>query len=155
MQYISYGHKEFEISKFKKVTNIPEFTKPQGGFWGSRVNAEYGWKEWCDSANYRLYKLNEYIIFELNKDTNVLVINNADILKDLPKNEENKIASKLFCTLDFEKLSKQYDAIEVLISEDKRLYKKLYGWDCDSIFVMNPYVIEVIKTQINEKEESM
>ena len=41
MQYVSYGHTEFDINKFNEVKNIPEFTKPGGGFWGSRLNAEY------------------------------------------------------------------------------------------------------------------
>ena len=47
--------------------------------------------------------------------------------------------------LDFEKLSKEYDAIEVNISECRDLYYSLYGWDCDSIVIMNPDIIEEIK----------
>ena len=47
----------------------------------------------------------------------------------------------MWCFLDFEKLSKSYDVIEVNISADRDLYWELYGWDCDSILVMNPSVI--------------
>ncbi|MFR3519297.1 MAG: hypothetical protein ACLTT4_12785 [Coprobacillus cateniformis] len=43
--------------------------------------------------------------------------------------------------LDFEELKRQYDAIEVNISNDYGLYWKLYGWDCDSILVMNSDVV--------------
>lgn len=77
----------------------------------------------------------------MSNGAKILVINNIKLLDKLPQNEENHIVNKLFVTLDFEKLSRQYDAIEVLISEDNRLYELLYGWDCDSILVMNPNVI--------------
>ena len=43
--------------------------------------------------------------------------------------------------LDFEKLAETYDAVEVSISSDFDLYYKLYGWDCDSIVIMNPDVV--------------
>ena len=114
-----------------------------------------GWKEWCNNAKYKDSNLDENIIFTLSKDAKILIIDNVDILKELPKNENNKIVSNLWCTLDFEKLSEEYDAIEVLISEDKKLYNELYGWDCDSILVMNPNVIEVVRTQENEDEETL
>ena len=54
-----------------------------------------------------------------------------------------------FCdlTIDFEKLASRYDAIEVLISKDGRLYSALYGWDCDSILILNPNVIITIKNK--------
>jgi len=46
--------------------------------------------------------------------------------------------------LDFNKLKEEYDAIEVFISSDSRLYRALYGWDCDSILIMNKDVIEYV-----------
>lgn len=45
--------------------------------------------------------------------------------------------------LDFEKLKEDYDAIEVLISKDSRLYWSLYSWDCDSLLVLNKDIIEL------------
>jgi len=47
--------------------------------------------------------------------------------------------------LDFEKIKESYDAIELLISKDQRLYYKLYGWDCDCILVLNKDAIEEVK----------
>ena len=47
--------------------------------------------------------------------------------------------------LDFEEMLRNgIDAVYVEISSDNRLYWALYGWDCDSIVVMNPAVVEVI-----------
>ena len=141
MQYIHYGDDNFDINKFIPISNRSEATKPFGGFWGSRKNADFAWKEWCTEIDLKSKDLTKKIQFSLSNGAKILVINNIKLLDKLPQNEENHIVNKLFVTLDFEKLSKQYDAIEVLISEDERLYELLYGWDCDSILVMNPNVI--------------
>ena len=37
-----------------------------------------------------------------------------------------------------------YDAILVNISNDHNLYWALYGWDCDSLLVLNKDVVEEI-----------
>ena len=141
MQYIHYGDDNFDINKFIPISNRSEATKPFGGFWGSRKNADFSWKEWCTEIDLKSKDLTKKIQFSLSNGAKILVINNIKLLDKLPQNEENHIVNKLFVTLDFEKLSKQYDAIEVLISEDERLYELLYGCDCDSILVMNPNVI--------------
>lgn len=141
MQYIHYGDDNFDINKFIPISNRSEATKHFGGFWGSRKNADFAWKEWCTEIDLKSKDLTKKIQFSLSNGAKILVINNIKLLDKLPQNEENHIVNKLFVTLDFEKLSKQYDAIEVLISEDERLYELLYGWDCDSILVMNPNVI--------------
>ena len=141
MQYIHYGDDNFDINKFIPISNRSEATKPFGGFWGSRKNADFSWKEWCTEIDLKSKDLTKKIQFSLSNGAKILVINNIKLLDKLPQNEENHIVNKLFVTLDFEKLSRQYDAIEVLISEDERLYELLYGRDCDSILVMNPNVI--------------
>ena len=78
----------------------------------------------------------------------MLFIDDVKQLDDLPKAENPAIFENfnLFVYLDFEKLSQEYDAIEITLSEEKShkgefwggLYDKLYGWDCDSICIMNP-----------------
>ncbi len=141
MQYIHYGDDNFDIDKFIPISNRPEATKPFGGFWGSRKDTDFGWKEWCTEIDLKSKDLTKKLQFSLSENAKILVIDNIKCLDKLPQNEDNHIVNKIFVTLDFEKLSKQYDAIEVLISEDERLYELLYGWDCDSILVMNPNVI--------------
>ena len=50
-----------------------------------------------------------------------------------------------------EELAKEYDGIEVLMSEEDNLdlaigeglYWELYGWDCDSLLVFNKDIVEV------------
>lgn len=58
-----------------------------------------------------------------------------------------------FVMLDFEELAKEYDGIEVLMSEEDNLdlaigeglYWELYGWDCDSLLVFNKDIVEVLE----------
>ena len=72
----------------------------------------------------------------MTNDAKILTISTCEHLKDLPKSCES-----CYDFLDFEELSKKYDAIEVWISKDSNLYFELYGWDCDSILIMNPKII--------------
>ncbi len=141
MKYIHYGHKEFDITKFDKIKNRPEITKPYGGLWASRVESNNSWKQWCENNDYE-YNFNESFIFTLNSNARILTIDKCDILNKLPKGR-SILETPIWSNLDFEKLSEEYDAIELLISNDRELYFKMYGWDCDSILIMNPNVIIV------------
>ena len=43
---------------------------------------------------------------------------------------------------DFEAILRQgYDAMEIHISECPSLYSAMYGWDVDSILIMNPDIV--------------
>ena len=44
--------------------------------------------------------------------------------------------------IDFQ-IENGIDAIEFNISNDWDLYMALYGWDCDSILILNPNIIEM------------
>lgn len=144
MEYIHYGTTEFSKDKFKEIKNERLFTKPIGGLWASRVNSEYGWKNWTEDEHFctEVYREDNYFKFKLKDEAKVLVINSAKQILDLPK-QKNEFNFSFIC-LDFEKLAKEYDAIEVLISQDGKLYWDLYGWDCDSILVMNKEMVEVL-----------
>lgn len=46
------------------------------------------------------------------------------------------------CFLDFEKIAKEYDALEV--TSYSALSEPLHGWDCNSIVVVRPEVVEIV-----------
>ena len=140
-KYIHYGCKSFEKGLFTSVVNAMLSTKPMGGLWASRIDAAYGWKEWCNSSDFRDCTEENSFTFSLSNNARVLYTNSVNDLEDLPElhNEFGICSWKL---LDFEELAKTYDAIEVNISSDPELYFALYGWDCDSILIMNPNIIE-------------
>lgn len=141
--YIHYGSNKFDINKFNKIKNKDFFVKPFGGLWASDINSKLSWKDWCEYEEYNLENLKENFIFSLKENSKVLTITNCEQLNNLPVAEQ-KFDLKLsgFIMLDFEKLSKEYDAIEVLISNDYKLNWCLCGWDCDSILIMNPEIIK-------------
>lgn len=140
-RYIHYGHKFFDRNLFTPIRNCIAFTKPYGGFWASPVDAEFGWKDWCEREDFRECNLNNSFTFTLREDARVLTVLSVAGAKCLPQ-VQNEFALPWTVLPDFEKLMELgYDAIEVKLSADWELYQALYGWDCDSILVMNPNVI--------------
>lgn len=144
-KYIHYGHTQFEKDKFLPIRNRQMFVKPAGGLWASDIKAKYGWKDWCEAEQFRDCKKEKSFTFVLSKDAKVLEINSVQQLTCLPQIEDTiGFSFSQWILLDFEMLSKMYDAIELNISNDYDLYWKLYGWDCDSILIMNPEIVEVL-----------
>ena len=148
-EYIHYGSDHFYRECFDKIRNNPMFTKPFGGFWASPLYVEYGWKDWCEDEKFRECDEDNSFRFRLSKDARVLDIRDVKDLEGLPKIKETIYRGVMnWVFLDFEKLALKYDAIELHLSEERRvglspdsLYFKLYGWDCDSILIMNPDVV--------------
>ena len=145
IQYIHYGASKFDASRFKPIENEPLGVKPRGGLWASAVDAEYGWRKWCEKQDFELQRLQESFLFALKENANVLYINSGSDLNKLPRNKMLKLTTRINLarvTLDFKKmLSTGIDAIHLNLSNDNRLYWALYGWDCDSILIMNKDVI--------------
>jgi hypothetical protein len=156
MEYIHYGAKQYDPEKFHQIKNRfrPITAKPEGGLWGSPVGAKYGWKEWNESNDFVKCDENNSFRFRLKKDAKILIIDAEDKLCLLPDADMPPVSSELYSErysdlysdkkfIDFEKLVELgYDAVEVLISECQSLYTTLYGWDCDSVLVLNKDAIE-------------
>lgn len=151
-KYIHYGHSSFDRNLFTPIRNREMLTKPSGGLWASAVDAKRGWKDWCTENDFSTDRLSESFEFTLSENARVLHIYDVEQLADLPETEQD--LSLWYC-LDFEQLLNDgWDAVEVHLSEDSSniekyilgntLYCMLYGWDCDSILIMNPDIVEVI-----------
>ncbi len=155
--YIHYGHKEFDKNEFQEIKNKLFRNKPVGGLWASPVNAPYGWKDWSKSTGAKDFlQITEDLSFKftLSSAARVLVISsvadveklptqvcNDDNLKDLVESTEATGVK----SIDFEKLKNSgYDAVELKFSNDDGLYRTMFGWDCDSIVVLNPDVVEPV-----------
>ena len=143
---------KFDRSLVEPATNPPYFgNKPINGFWASRVDAEYGWKQWCKD-NEPYWTMGKSFIFTLTDDTKVLSIKSKDDLGKIDSYIED--SARLYFPsginnnmrlINFEKMAKDYDALEV---DGSKLYWEFYGWDCDSIVIFNPDVIE----EVNESD---
>lgn len=146
--YIHFGNPKYEKEKFIEIKNR-DFVKSYGGLWASPLNAKYGWKKFCEDNLISKIGVSNYFLFKLKDEAKVLKITRAEQLHNLPlNNSASKIFKDIFIALDFEEIKKEYDAIEVLISEDDQLYWDLYGWDYDSLLVLNKDVIK----EMNENE---
>lgn len=140
-RYIHYGSAKFDKSKFKVIENIQFFNKPNGGLWGCEVGTKFGWKEFCELENIDWVNLSDSFEFELTPEARVLRLHNLDDYVEFrSKYAINDIGIKLALGYDFERIAKEYDVIDFKVGE---LYMTLYGWDVDSIVVLNPDVIKI------------
>lgn len=142
--YIHYGSTKFDKNRFKSVKNISHFSKPSGGLWASDINAKFGWKGGNEYEHFMECEEFNSFKFKLSDSAKVLLILNVDSVKLLPQQEDSR--SIFYGTReyhpDWEKIAEQgYDAVEFILSNDGRLYWSLYGWDCDSLLVLNPDII--------------
>lgn len=156
--YVHYGHKEFDLKSFKRVSNREAFVKPFGGLWGSPIDSEYGWKQWVDDNDFNdvvgndKYVEDNKFYFTLKPFTRLLYISNSSDLIELPKLKNKFDVSNIMVTLDFEKIRRYYDAVEVSISSDRQLYWDLYGWDVDSVLILNPECVQPLDESEVENE---
>ena len=147
--YVHYGHKRFDPTAFNEIKNRM-FVKPDGGLWASDINAEYGWKNWCKDNDFRECNEDNSFKFKLKQGSKILELKSKKDLIGLPM--ENIPYKFSWYTLDFEQLKQNYDAIEVYIDE---LYFDLYGWDCDSLLVLNKECIELIEERRRKYENKL
>lgn len=142
--YIHYGTDTFRTPD--RIRNEIGWVKPKGGLWASRKNDENGWKNWCQQEEFRLDSFDYAFEFMLKEQSKILELTDPDQLDILPKTNTpdrpyNKEDRYSMCCLDFEKLSKEYDAIE--LKNSWKFHWPLYGWDCNCILIMNPDIVEV------------
>ena len=140
--YVHYGDCSFNKEKFKPIQNRKFWTKPIGGLWGSPLDTDWGWKDWCLDENFRVDRLKDSFKFTLMNSARMLSITSPEDFDPLPKLEGSDVFKSMVC-LDFEELCKNYDAIEVAFGGDLD-FETLLGWDCDSILVFNPDVVREI-----------
>lgn len=146
--YIHYGHKAFQKELFQPIRNHPYMTKPYGGFWASNVDSKYGWEQWNQDNDFVSCKEEDSFCFTLKEDANVIHLYKEEDLAKLSREKYNpEFMLSSWYWIDFEKaIETGVDAIELHLSEgNHELYFPLYGWDCDSILIMNPDVIVEVK----------
>ena len=181
-EYISYGFNKFDRQRFENEIDTAilneRIDKPANGWWGSPIDANYGWKDWCFSARHGncddgTYGV-DYIKWKLN-DAKIYHIQKFADLANLP------IVMNERCHkygIDFDKLKTDgYDGIEICMddyyfghvlagtdyvleyepeltqeqAEKACMLEELINtWDCDSICVWNSKVVEIIEEKTFE-----
>jgi len=158
MRYIHYGSDHFDKDKFIPVKNRSySWNKPERGcgLWASPVCCERSWRDWCFDEEWDLFRGSESFQFDISESANVLNLYSLDdMIRTMDENRDwiftdpvmraNGLDDDPFTNvyLDFERMMADgIDAIDVRI---KNLYYKLYGWDCDTILIMNPDIVEEV-----------
>lgn len=158
--YIHYGCEHFNPDSFGPIKNrrYPD-VKPEHttGLWASPVKSKYGWRDFCENEDFCVDRLNKQFKFVLADNARVCHLDSINDLLKLPQRAisddyKGYLYGLLCCYyIDFEKTSKMYDAIELHLTTEPRrrfgtigLYDLLYGWDCDSILILNPDVVKEI-----------
>lgn len=144
--YVCCGSDHFDKDLFRPISNRTRWVKPNGGLWASPEDSSYTWKEWCLDNEFHVEKLAYKFRFKLAENSRVIDISSTEDLIELCKDgrciPEDTFGLDIhgMYYIDFEKLlSDGIDAIRVTIYPD--LYWSLYGWDVDSLLVLNPECI--------------
>lgn len=135
---IHYGSTIYEPNKVGAIKNINSFVKPEGGLWTSPIDSKWGWCDWNDNEGFRECDIKNSFTVELSNNAKILVIDNEDDMYKMPKIEG--FLGRFYP--DFEKIADQYDAIWLTVNGQSKTRHghpmNLYGWDCESVLVLNP-----------------
>ena len=149
--YVHYGDAHFDPEKFDEIQNRTFMNKPLGGFWGSPINAGFGWKDWNDEEQFAECDQNNCIAFSLKPGANIYEIHTEHDWDELVKKYPGPMGKMPFpgmIDVNFERMADDYDGIELFLSDDGRLYHAMYGWDCDSILIFHPDVVKEVDKSI-------
>jgi hypothetical protein len=150
IKYKSYGELPVEFYGVKGS----HYNKPVGGLWGCRGEE---WREWCESEEFCLDRLEKHFFFKLKKGSKVYrVRTKKDFLYLFNKYSNHRKYKPGYqsClgTIDFIEMSKDYDAVEVVGDIVYKLrfgcdedHKGLYAWDVPSICVLNVDKVKIMK----------
>lgn len=140
--YLHYGTDIFRPELFKSIKNRENFNKPANGFWGTPINGGYTWRDYCqDELPYLCYLLNKVCLFRLKPGAKMIRIEKKEDVEEIKHYQKEGIYSTSY-PLDYEQLAKEYDAIEWW--KNDFTHWQFYGWDIDSIVVLNASAIEPI-----------
>lgn len=140
-KFIHFGGKYFDPLKFVPVQNLPHRNKPKGGLWASSTRTDYGWYEWSrDNDDFGHCRFTNAFTFELAPETRVLNLKTTEDVKKAAQIGHPTVFGGLLC-LDFEAIAKRYDVIDFSVAQ---LYMIMWGWDCDSVLILNPDVVEEV-----------
>ncbi len=151
--YIHYGSDHLikeKVTEMKHEAGSNMYiNKPDFGLWGSPVDCEFGWKEWCESEDFHTDTLDQYFVFKVKDGAKIFTVRKNDDVSDYLLTPYLYTLEYMFPPkyIDFNKIMKEYDGME-LIHGDNYMdlhYGYFYSWDVDSIVVWNPDVIEVVR----------
>ena len=142
MMFVTYLKGSYDPKQFKEIEPDIVANKCKNGLWACPLNSNMGWKEWCETNNFRHIGNNKFV-FKLKPGSKIYEINTKE---DLNRISTANGYYNIMKVIDFPRLLKSgYDGIYV--SSDMVGYpaiKRIAGldvWDVESLCVFNPNVI--------------
>lgn len=144
-RYVHSGSDEFVIGRFEPISNKSMFPKPRGGLWASPIDAPFGWLDWCEENDFNTeHYMSCGFEFSLRDGSKVLDISVPEKVANLdpgyfvkrPSLEVEGLCFPETVYLDYERIAEDFDAI--LFELNGWSYYAFYGWDCDTLLVLNP-----------------
>lgn len=150
--YVHYGDAIFARDEFEPIENRDFSNKPNGGLWASSCKAENSWSTWCVENNFKRANLDECFYFNLTDTAQVLRVESLEDCKELTLRPvgymHEEYLDSNYEVIDYRAcLERGIDAIEYKYditsqSEDfEEIDTIMWGWDCDSILILNPDII--------------
>lgn len=138
MELIHFGHDAFDLEKFNPISDA-HWVKPNGGLWASPVSSERGWKEWCEAEDFGSLDTS----FSFMARGRFLVVDGKSDMDelswiDIPSSPFISFEILLACGIDAVHLTDKGET-ETRFTRPR----SLYGWDCESVLVMNPECVRV------------
>ena len=105
-----------------------QHSKPVGGLWASPVASAWGWADWCREQDFRLERLAVGIQLEISLDRAIVIDSREDLGQldwagDYP---------------DWESMARRgVDVVYLTLDGLMGTRDQLYGWDCESLVVLN------------------
>lgn len=141
---ITYGITHFDKRKFYGACASAN-NKPDGGFWTAPAGRIYGWYKWCVE--------NEFKIEDLKQRAHMWVTGHGLVINGRVDFEHyvncGYISYNVYgdLTLDWTTIRHrgEYDFVWVTERALDECYNEFYGWDVESIVVLNPKCVKNIQ----------
>jgi hypothetical protein len=143
-RYITYCRYPFDISKIE-VNLRSRINKPTNTLWGSPVDAEYGWRDWCESNEFE-WTFDYPVTWGFKEGTKILTIDIVDVENPDKSMLKKYIESRpdwIYEELSFYKIKDDgFSAVQLLdpcvghcfINDLELMFN---SWDCESIAVLD------------------
>lgn len=168
--YVHYGSTVFDKDVFCKAQCSMHSLKPENGFWASSKESNNGWYQWCQHTSFCNDNPNCRIEFNLAPDAKIMKIETLDDIAYLVHKYPADFSAMIcplgsyvehglpYKAIDYAAMSKDFDGIDYSYT---KLGNLLGPWDCDSIVIFNPDVVQcrdielvpVDPTQVYEQDE--
>lgn len=121
------------------------FIKPHGSLWCAPLDSAYGWIDWCRAESYGDIDHKQRVILDVDTSNFVVIDSVVDMETKLPWYQIHG----LFQAIDFEAMVGQgidgmhlteKGQIDTRWSEPR----SLYGWDCETILILNERCIKEV-----------